>query len=114
VLKSIKELKLEEPQFEHDCESCIFLGRYDWNKFAKNKSYDLYIHLNKDGLNSFIAREGSNGPDYISSPYGWRSPTDYPTRIAYDRAVEQKLIKSESGVQTLNYGEKIAEQNRFK
>ena len=44
------------PLYEHDCDSCVFLGSYD------NK--DLYFCPN--GLTTIIARNSSVGYDYQS------------------------------------------------
>lgn len=51
-----------KPNFVHDCEGCIFLGTYEWEK----QSFDLYTC--KQGVNwpTVIARFSSDGPDYLS------------------------------------------------
>lgn len=45
------------PQFEHDCETCVFLGRFN--------ECDLYIH--PETHITVIARWDSDGPKYASS-----------------------------------------------
>jgi hypothetical protein len=45
-----------QPLFEHDCDTCIFLGIYN--------NHDLYYHPGI--LSTIIARFSSDGPDYIS------------------------------------------------
>jgi hypothetical protein len=52
-----------ERRFEHDCESCLFLGQY--------KEYDLYICLGTN--HTPIARYGEKG-DYLSGMSFWDVP----------------------------------------
>ena len=47
---------MDRPMFDHDCDSCIFLGHYD--------GHDLYHH--KEGMETFVARYGNDGPEYKS------------------------------------------------
>lgn len=44
----------ESPQWQHDCEGCQFQGTF--------KGYDLYTCLD-----SFLARFGNDGPNYLST-----------------------------------------------
>lgn len=44
----------DKQKFEHDCESCIFLGHMQGS--------DLYAHPNR----TVVARYSNDGPDYIS------------------------------------------------
>lgn len=46
---------------QHDCEECLFLGTY----FYK---YDVYTCKQKTVLQTFIARYGNDGPQYVSIP----------------------------------------------
>lgn len=53
----------DKPRFEHDCQYCIFLGRFN--------QYDLYYHPyyhseDADGAETVIARYSNDGPDYTS------------------------------------------------
>lgn len=49
------------PQFQHDCDKCLFLGHYD--------GFDVYICIaSNNGDGSIIARHGDDGPDYASTP----------------------------------------------
>lgn len=47
------------PQHLHDCDKCTFLGA--------NGEFDLYT-CTKQGYRTFIARFGSQGPEYASCP----------------------------------------------
>lgn len=49
------------PQYQHDCSSCIFLGPYE----AGGRNYDLWVC---PGGPDLIARFSSEGPDYGSMP----------------------------------------------
>lgn len=48
------------PQWKHDCERCVFLGRLG--------KVDLYYHIDSNPLRytSYLIRYSSNGPDYQS------------------------------------------------
>lgn len=48
------------PRFEHDCDKCVHLGPF--------QMYDLYLCPKQALGPSVIARYGSEGPDYTSSP----------------------------------------------
>jgi hypothetical protein len=58
----MKELERQGqvPQFEHDCEACLFLGR-----LHDQRRYDLY-YCQGGGEPNVLARWSSNGPDYTS------------------------------------------------
>jgi hypothetical protein len=49
---------IERPQFQHDCDSCYFLGR--------RGEFDLYCCSQSELGPSLIARYGNNGPEYSS------------------------------------------------
>ena len=75
--------KLLEPQFEHDCEACQFLGRYmDYNASMGPTNYDLY----QCGGKTVIARFGSDGPEYTSGLAFVESTL--PLAVAYARALK--------------------------
>lgn len=70
----------ETPQYKHDCDDCIFLGRYD--------GHDLYFH--KKFPVTVLARFGNNGPDYVSGLLMWKIiPVLHEAAI---RAVAQRLM----------------------
>lgn len=56
------------PYWEHDCEKCEFLG----GMVLTSARFDLYVCAkhpeNPDPMDSIIARYGSDGPDYHSTP----------------------------------------------
>lgn len=51
----------EPPQFEHDCDSCLFLGRHA----HECRAADLYVHCGP-GETTVIARYASEGSCYCS------------------------------------------------
>jgi hypothetical protein len=62
----------ERPRFEHDCESCVFLGRYTrpvadgtGNRRHPPRDHDLYYCAGAHDP-TVIARYGSDGPEYAS------------------------------------------------
>lgn len=86
-----------KPNFDHDCDSCTFLGCLH----REGKTYDLYYC--KRGGPTVIARFGSEGPDYMSGlelarklkrmgKEGEKSSC-YPLVIALDRAIDKELTK---------------------
>lgn len=50
----------ETPQYLHDCDSCIFLGR-----FEADYDYDLY-YCGGNGWPTVVGRRSDDGSDYIS------------------------------------------------
>lgn len=55
---------MNDPQFEHDCDTCVFLGHYesrDWRR-----PVDLYVCPGQPGGATIIARYGDEGPEYGS------------------------------------------------
>lgn len=95
-----------KPKFNHDCDRCIFLGRF----CEEGYDDDLYFCAQGGSLPTLIARHSSDGPDYTS---GWnfgqmaaekklvrywgeeksRIYINPPMRAAFVRAVEAKLAK---------------------
>lgn len=53
-------LDQESKRYAHDCDECVFLGRYG--------EYDLYYCEQKglEGCSTVIARYGNDGPEYKS------------------------------------------------
>lgn len=70
-------MKSTEPRYTHDCDSCVFLGRYH----NGGKTFDLYYCRRCDG-GSLLARYGSKDSSYMSAPfsvllyagYEWNNP----------------------------------------
>jgi hypothetical protein len=56
--------KVEGPRFTHDCETCIFLGRFDDGKDGQQA--DLYFHDSSPGGKTVIARYSGEGSNYVS------------------------------------------------
>lgn len=50
---------MENPKYQHNCDKCLFLGRY-------KKKCDLYVCVRDNIADTVIARHGNNGPDYSS------------------------------------------------
>lgn len=77
--------KVSKPQFEHDCDSCIYLGTYsDYSSGnPRAKHVDCYwCNIGKEensALASILGRYSSAGPDYSSShpPEAFASGQDY-------------------------------------
>lgn len=76
--------KEEKPFFEHDCESCKFLGHY--------KNQDLYFCENEFD-STVIARRSSDGPDYSSGMVFATPDGSAPLYEAKKRAIKLKLYK---------------------
>ena len=51
----------DAPAFQHDCNTCVFLGRYD----DDGRMADLYAHI-CGSMPTVIARYSSEGSDYAS------------------------------------------------
>ncbi len=77
----------ETPRYKHDCDACVFLGRYGVN--------DLYFCASEPTL---IARQSSEGSDYLSGlEFGLVAFKEgrggYPLAEAYDRVIRLGLIE---------------------
>ena len=57
----VQKLWLETPKFKHDCDECVFLGRYQ----VLASSCDLYF-CQKAGFPTVIGRFSDEGSDYTS------------------------------------------------
>ncbi len=80
-------MNTEKPRYEHDCESCTFLGQF--------YEYDLYFCL-KGHLSTVIARYGHEGYEYLSGIAGIGGMPPL-TKAAY-RAIEKGLLNPDSKV----------------
>ena len=77
-----------EPKYQHDCPTCVFLGR------DEETDTDLYIHMKAQGtLPTLIARSSDNGPDYESGPPQYVS--DGPRVRAKQLAIEKGLLAAD-------------------
>ncbi len=87
--KWLKEHDLQDPFYEHDCKSCVFLGGLI--DIVDQYRYDLYFcpQVSLTNIPTVIARFGSEGPHYTS---GMGSP--YPALIeARKRAINKGLYR---------------------
>lgn len=74
---------MDQPQWEHDCDECVFLGTFDF--------HDLYYCAKGKLTPAVVARFGDAIPDYrIGLP---KTGTDIHLREAYFRAKQQGLIQ---------------------
>ena len=56
---------LEDALYEHDCDRCEYLGKYESVALGL---VDLYFHKRDEVITSdIIIRFGNDGPDYIST-----------------------------------------------
>ena len=83
---------MEEPQFEHDCDKCLFLGRHEETDPMWAKQYDLYYCANGGMPDTVIARFGDDGPEYTSGMciVGVVPPITEAHRRAIERGIEIK------------------------
>lgn len=56
---------MDKPQFQHDCDSCVFLGRFVDNEQDPPEHSDLYVD-HEGSLATVVARRGDEGSDYTS------------------------------------------------
>ncbi len=106
---------MSKPLFIHDCDGCVFLGRYQYRAETFDRKiglrdYDLYICVSGLGQIdvSLIARYGSEGSEYASTLACMENPNDHffalqhvhrvggldshPLAVAYQRALARGLI----------------------
>lgn len=91
----------QQPLYQHDCDVCIYLGRYSSDCLGPLLEFDLYLHpVHQHPLGgSIIARYGNEGPDYESVP-AWLDnlqailggPHQAHLRQCYNRAVNARLL----------------------
>jgi hypothetical protein len=84
---------VETPLYQHDCETCTFLGRYQ----APNAQItDLYFCASEPTV---IARWSSDGPDYTSGLafgiyHSLKGDRDHALAQAFTRACERGLLST--------------------
>jgi len=49
---------MDQPNYQHDCDSCQYLGKY----YGK----DLYACIKNNKIETIIARYGNEGSQYVS------------------------------------------------
>lgn len=75
-----------KPQFTHDCDRDVYLGRYECRLYG---ACDLYYADHGGMTDTVIARFGNDGPDYVSGlPLVRAVPC---LTEAYKRAVAQGI-----------------------
>ena len=74
----------EDPQFDHDCDQCRFLGRYE--------KHDLYF-CDQSGMPTVLARYGNDGWDYTSGVFF--APVYPAVAEAVKRAKDKGWLKGE-------------------
>jgi len=89
--------EIEEPNFKHDCDECIFLselilGKYQSDNHFDHLLWDLY-YCRKGPGETLIARFGNGGHQYISGMELGRHGTVKPLAIAFQKACEKELIR---------------------
>lgn len=83
-----QENSIQDPRYEHDCDSCVFLGRYDITKATEYiHTHDLYFCT---FTHTVIARWGPRD-QYVS---GWHS-SDYRLREARRRVKQRGLLNDQ-------------------
>jgi hypothetical protein len=65
------------PPWQHDCDRCRYLGQ----TIGGGRIVDLYVHDESDPP-TLIARFGSNGPDYLSTPAGYARASGHSELLA--------------------------------
>lgn len=65
----------ETPQYQHDCDECLFLGRFTHKPkdatVTDSENFDLYIRAGEgreSKLTEYVARYGSLGHEYSAFP----------------------------------------------
>jgi hypothetical protein len=89
----------QKPQYIHDCNRCVFLGRYKITDketqkyYPGNKSVDLYHCKGKIG--DIVVRYGNEGSEYSSMPVGYASEgSNKAHQEAEIRAKDKKLLSN--------------------
>lgn len=78
------------PQYQHDCECCVFLGHYT---DRDGTNFDLYFCSQGGWLGTLIARWSSNGPDYYNGLEFGRHGNIQSLKEAYKRALRRGLVQ---------------------
>jgi hypothetical protein len=66
---------MDKPQFQHDCDHCVFLGRFVDEEQDPPGNADLYLdYEGSSSLVTVVARRGDEGSDYISGVEFQRIP----------------------------------------
>ncbi len=85
-----------KPQYQHDCNRCVFLDRYKITDketkayYPGNKSVDLY-YCKGSGI---LARYGNEGSEYTSSPVGFCHESKNKAHKAAELIAKEKGLLS--------------------
>lgn len=85
----MEDKEIETPNFEHDCENCVFLGIKDGK--------DLYwcSQGSSNGRWTVLARFGDSGPNYSSGAVFAKPGGDEDLHEAKLRAIKKGLIDAD-------------------
>jgi len=89
-LKESKKKMKEVPKYKHDCERCVFLGRYTNTSKGRKGESDLYYCA---GEPTAIERYGDEGSNYYSGLCFMNA--NPAIKEAIDRANKMGLISEE-------------------
>lgn len=92
-----RERMLEIPQFKHDTDCCVFLGRWHCVDTRWHGNYDLYFCDQGIAPVTVLARFGNDGPEYTSSLAIALSGQCLPLAEAVKRVMElldRNLVRS--------------------
>ena len=82
----------EKPQYQHNCEACVFLGRY--TDSDQQRDFDLYV-CPQGGIPTVIARFGNDGPEYSSGlPFALEQVLGQIDGNSYTRALAEALRRA--------------------
>lgn len=90
-----------EPQYEHDCDECVSLGRSTTSTyFAGNLSVDLYVHIRESKWHDLVVRFGNRGEEYwclaVKEPEGFQTiPMNQMFQEVWERAIRAGVISTE-------------------
>jgi len=79
---------MENPKYVHDCDACIFLGRYYNNETSEEM--DLYFCGDGSRDCTVLARYGDDGSEYSSGLVSIR--VSEPLKEAYNRALAKGVV----------------------
>jgi hypothetical protein len=63
---------MEDPKFEHDCDSCVFLGGFNGSNLGEPMYYDLYVCARDGVIDTLIGR-------YDDEPSRYKSGCEFVT-----------------------------------
>lgn len=84
---------MSAPKFKHDCDGCIFLGRFSEFHTFCTREHDLYVHWD-DTQKTVIARYGNEGAEYVSgfSLMGFVQELKTAFAVAIERGLIPEIV----------------------